>query len=515
MGNETTVMEYRKLYDNMKGSKTIEKMGLAENIIPTLKTADGTDYSSAFLYVLAVYGNQQLKKKGFRINKEADMAAELMPYHLLMDFIGQLSGGFDFLNNPSLLPIFCRYATAKDIMALIEKQDGWGDLPKPVFGSKVKKAKELLLDSMVLNESKEGILWLIENGDIFEWGRQRFQTMEELYEDYLPDFGFDSNGVRMFVFGDRKIRTVLQNNYSLAFYDELSGTEIKDLTSYEFVENGQEYKAFVDVRESLVDVYNWVVGQLINKFVNKTSVSAKDWCCRCKNPVLRFAYEKLIWEQDGTRFVFSDDYRFSTLEGGDYKLDDRDIILAHPMEMSEEERHAWQTYFAEKKIVQPFRQVWEPVYQKENIREDRYSGIKIFIHDLTNQKNRGIYTFWEQKKPGSGAKFNLLVPGLKVVFRRTEDFNGIDLYKLEVVDWNRKTNAVISYLDRCTLFERIRNDDIEIAEQVNEMTYEQFCEGIKLAQEVHANTVLPLLIDWKRKKYGDLDPMDEFVLTVE
>ena len=78
--------------------------------------------------------------------------------------------------------------------------------------------------------------------------------------------------------------------------------------------------------------------------------------------------------------------------------------------------------------------------------------------------------------------------------------------------YTRQVNHIVAYLDRITVWDRVRNDDISVMDMMNAFTLAQIMEFIKTAQEANAVNVLALLLDYKNAHFADFDPMDEFTL---
>ena len=71
---------------------------------------------------------------------------------------------------------------------------------------------------------------------------------------------------------------------------------------------------------------------------------------------------------------------------------------------------------------------------------------------------------------------------------------------------------VIAYLDRITVYDRIKKDDASVMNQMERFTLAQITEFIGIAQENSATNVTALLLNYKNENFGDFDPMAEFTL---
>ena len=78
--------------------------------------------------------------------------------------------------------------------------------------------------------------------------------------------------------------------------------------------------------------------------------------------------------------------------------------------------------------------------------------------------------------------------------------------------YTRQVNHLVTYFDRVTVWDRVRKDDMTMAELLPGFTLSQITEFIVAAQEAQANNVLALLLEYKNANFADFDPMGEFTL---
>ena len=88
----------------------------------------------------------------------------------------------------------------------------------------------------------------------------------------------------------------------------------------------------------------------------------------------------------------------------------------------------------------------------------------------------------------------------------------VELVRMEPDEWNRRANTVIAYLDRITVWDRVKKDDVSVMRQMERFTLAQITEMIGLAQEANAVNVLAALLEYKNANFADFDPMEEFTL---
>ena len=231
---------------------------------------------------------------------------------------------------------------------------------------------------------------------------------------------------------------------------------------------------------------------------------------------MRKVAELLVWDQAGRCFRLTDDGPVGS-NGLPCEVGEESIKLAHPMEMKPEEVTAWQKHFTEHGLKQPFQQIWEPVYDYfgETVRADRYQDCRIDPVYLKNQGRRGIECEWYDRDY-YGSKYlrirGFLVSAKDAPWQEGDKREHLMIYSLRPERWNRRANNVIAFLDRITMYDRIKKDDVSVMELMDRFTLAQVTEFIKAAQEANAVNVLAALMDYKNTHFAEFDPMDEFVL---
>ena len=78
--------------------------------------------------------------------------------------------------------------------------------------------------------------------------------------------------------------------------------------------------------------------------------------------------------------------------------------------------------------------------------------------------------------------------------------------------YTRQVNHIVAYLDRITVWDRVRKDDLTVMDLMPGFTLAQITEFIIAAQEANAVNVLAALLEYKNANFSDFDPMDEFTL---
>lgn len=234
-----------------------------------------------------------------------------------------------------------------------------------------------------------------------------------------------------------------------------------------------------------------------------------------KNPVLKAVARLLVWDQAGKTFTITP-AGLADSEGQAYTLTDQPVRVAHPMDMAPGDVRAWQRYFTSHSLKQPFIQIWEPVIDLKNVKENRYAGCMIPYYRFLHQEKYGIKVDdWDYHNEIDISFQDCRAKVERIDFMR-HMINMDDRFEIKsfkVYSANRMTNHIVAYLDRVTIIGRIRKDDVTIVQQLPDFTLAQLMEFIQTAQESNATQVLALLLDLKNKTYAGLDPLDEFTLN--
>jgi hypothetical protein len=78
--------------------------------------------------------------------------------------------------------------------------------------------------------------------------------------------------------------------------------------------------------------------------------------------------------------------------------------------------------------------------------------------------------------------------------------------------YTRQVNHIVAYLDRVTIYDRIRKDDADIARYLPRFTLAQITEFIRIAGESNSSNAMAVLLEYKNNTFADFDPMEEFSL---
>lgn len=506
---------YAQKFAEAGGEKAIRDMKLLGSSMPEVLLKDGTPApKDLFRFILVSYG--RLNSEHLRFIPEADEAASLLAYDSLCSAMEKVSGDLNVPDYPALLPMLCRFGSPAQIKRLTESYRDWEDWAR--YGAKGRHAQEKFCDALVLSDSKTAVLFLEKNFDLMRFAAIRSITVADVYEKFLFDFGFDDRGVRSFDLGSTVIEATLNENLSLSLRNTVTGKVVRSIPKKN-VDPAVQKKAadeLDDMRQSLKKAVKVKQDQLRVDYLEATAVSSEEWKTRYfGNIFLNRVARLVVWEQEGNTFLLAGDGAVAA-DGSSYIITDKPIRLAHPMEMEPEDIAAWQKYFTSHGLKQPFEQVWEPVVDPSIIKKDRYADCGIRTVYLKNQERRGITMNWYESYYHESHRLD--IEGFDVTARPMERDDKDDRHSyLEITSltygkWNRRTNMVIAYLDRITVYGRILKDDVSVAEYLDSFTLAQITEFIKLASENNCTNVTALLLEHQNEHFSDFDPMDEFTL---
>ena len=264
---------------------------------------------------------------------------------------------------------------------------------------------------------------------------------------------------------------------------------------------------------------------LFSQFLSGKETPAQEWLdAIARDPQLGAVAQLLVWEQDGSTFIPAATAALD-VSGQAYAITQEPIRVAHPMEMAPHEVLAWQRYFNAHGLKQPFLQIWEPVIDPASIHEDRYLGSEQPLSRFTGNDKHGIHPFGIE--PGS-RYFGFLMNDCELEHFANADqlvgytcgdyvgvrFSGMyyTLGRFSFSRYTRRVNHIVALLDKWTLVDRIREDDLSIVHKLDEFTLAQITGFIRVAQENGATKVLAQLLDYKNAHFADFDPMEEFAL---
>ena len=405
----------------------------------------------------------------------------------------------------TFLPVVFRYANG----ALIEKI--WHTY-------KGKKWMEYILEKcLLLSDTRNAMLLADKQKILPKYALMRGTTEEDLQDTMLYDFGFDETGRKTYDLGGKNLEISLNNDLTLGIFDVEKGKTVKSIPKkdvdpelYAFA-----YADYSETKKNIKKAANNKSNRLFEEFLDGKEHSASKWQeLYLGNPVLRQIANLLVWNQQGKTFVLSGTEAVDA-GGKPYTLSDAPVSLTHPKDMRPAEVAVWQKYFTSHGLKQPFEQVWEPVVAAKTVNKDRYAGCMIPYYRFIKQEKHGIHV----RDEDFHNEITIWMDDCNVNVERIDwERHAIDInHRFEIKEfafkkYTRQVNHLVTYFDRITVYDRIRNDDVSVAEILPRFTLAQITEFINVAVENNCTNVSAILLDYKNRTFSDFDPMDAFSL---
>lgn len=450
----------------------------------------------------------------------ADQVAAALDQKAFQDFLEAFAaddnGGYLPALDGSLLALG-RYASPAQISKLISSMREWEKK-----GPNGRKAIIIARGGLMLSDTREAILAVDKAGGLDYYASLRGTTAEEIRDTVLVDFGLDEDGRKVCELGNgRSVEIWLNPDLSLGIFDLTANKIVKSIPK-----KGADPECYAEVNADFSDmkkntkkIAKAKSDRLFRAFLDAEAFDAASWKrTYLKNPLLRQVASLLVWEQEGVTFTILNREIIANDESP-VTLTDAPICLAHPMEMNKALVESWQKYFGGKGLKQMFQQIWEPVFDPETVREDRYRGCTVPVLTLSSQKKHGIgvdglgaysegFELWltdcELEAEPSDRRY---VPGVNDDFYYT-------LGKFTFTKYTRWTNHIVGWFDRYLIADKIKKDDVSVYNMLPGFSLAQITEFLKLATENNCTNVTALLLDYKNQNFADFDPMEEFSLEL-
>ena len=408
----------------------------------------------------------------------------------------------------------CRYADEELMTELTRRAPNW---TSSVSG---KNAPPLYTFRMaaLYSETSAAMLFAEKYGDLDKYASIRGTDADTIRDRLLSDVGLDEAGGKIYDLGNQTVTARLQQD--LSFLVELPGGKTAKSLPKKGADPEKYAAANADFSKMKKDTRKIVKSRsrvLFDDFLSGRARPADEWKKGyLGNPILRHVGSLLVWAQGRKTFLLTSDGAVAS-DGTAYTIGDGKIALAHPMNMSRSDLTAWQKYFAAKGIKQPFEQIWEPVVDLKSVEEDRYRGCLIPYYRFSGQEKHGIHV----KDEDFHGKIDISFDDCNAEAERIEGgrhsleiSDCFEIYSFSVKRFSRMSNHIVAYLDRATIYERIRRNDTDIAPLLPQFTLAQITEFLKVATENHCTNVTALLLDFKNRNFADFDPMEEFSLDL-
>mgnify|MGYP002510491820 CR=1 FL=1 len=268
-------------------------------------------------------------------------------------------------------------------------------------------------------------------------------TREELADRIVPNLGFDENLERLFDYGPRAFLITITPELEIEVYEakqeEADGQEAKNkggadgaAPAARGMVRGKKLKNLpapgakddVELAKTAYDEFKQLKKQMKATAASQTArlemalSTAREWKVGAwkqlfvKNPVMHQFATRLIWGiyENGKllqSFRYMEDGSFNTAEEEEYELPDNGRIgLVHPMELTGEEKEAWEQQLEDYEIVQPFEQLKRSVYTVTKEEEGEQKLMRFHgrtINDLSlNSRLTGLGWYRGSVQDGGG-----------------------------------------------------------------------------------------------------------------
>ena len=424
----------------------------------------------------------------------------------LLDLTDQIAATAGINKRANLLYAICRYASEKTMSRICSRSKKMSRYSQGVFSAAV-----------CCSDTRSAILFADKQKLLDRYAAMRNTDAETLRDKVLADYGLNQDGARTLDLGRGTLTLRLQPDLSLEMIDNSTGKVVKSVPKKNAdPERYQEVKAEVDdLKNGVKKVAKGRTDDLFTAFLSGNAFPASNWRkTYLDNPVFRAVAKLLVWEQNGKEFTLSG---HDTIDSNEqpYPLTDEPIRVVHPMEMEPKEVVAWQKFFTRRRLKQPFLQLWEPVVDPETIKEDRYKDCMIPYYRFTGQTKHGIdVEDWNYHNEISISFRDCDATVERIDWERhqIDPNHRFEVTSFKYKKYTRQVNHIVGYLDRVTVWDRVRKDDVTVMEWMDRFTLAQITEFVAAAQEANAVNVLALLLEYKNAHFADFDPMDEFTL---
>ncbi|MBE6751629.1 MAG: DUF4132 domain-containing protein [Ruminococcaceae bacterium] len=489
---------------------------------------NSNEVASEFLIKCALvpYFTSQEKKReiaGYKtdfnhisFNPNADTVIENLNKEDLTNLILKNSTTTNMYKAQYLLAPLCRVCDGKTVSKIVSDMRSWSQWYS--YAANGRSAIIMARSALLLNDSREAMLYTDKCNGLKYYALIRNLDEDYLRDNVLSDFGFDDNGLMYYDLGATIIEVCISKDLSISLFDKTANKECKSLPkrNSDSVKYEQASAALSDLKKNVKKVVKARNDMLFNLFLSGDTIKFEKWQnSYLKNIILHRVAELIVWEQEDKTFILSKNGPIDC-NGNPYTIVSKsNIKVAHPMEMDSATVKNWQQYFTSNSLKQPFEQIWEPVINFDSIDKNRYSGINIPYYRFLDKSSIGIFV--EDYDYHNEIAINFEDCSAKVVridwqrhaIERTDNF---EIRCFSVNEKTRKTNHIVSYLDRITVYGRILKDDISIVDYLEVFTLAQITEFINLASENNCTNVVAALLNYKKEQYSDFDPMAEFVL---
>ena len=519
-----------KNYEKHEFERIMQKAGLNGKAFEKsgVKYSDRDEEVSSFVLECAIlpYVGQLTEKprnigsyktyySTFSILENSDMIAskfEKASFKTFIDNISKKAGGYD---KPQIWIPVCRFGTGDQVKALISSMNGWTDWYS--CGSSGRMGIMVCRGAIMLSDSREAMMYAEKCKCLDYYARLRGMTADTIRDTKLADFGFNGDGKKIYDLGNTVIEASVGDDLTIILFDTTASKIVKslpkkgsdtakyDACSADYSELKKNVKKVVKTRNDLLFEY----------FLSGKKFDCASWTTAyTENPVLKKVAKLLVWAQGKQTFTLNDTGAIDSF-GNAFVINPAEkIVVAHPLEMEDADIARWQKYFTERSLKQPFEQIWEPKIKGE-IRDNRYTGCMIPYYRFLHQEKHGItvedYNFHNQIEIGFQG-CNASIERIDWAKHSIDVKDRFEIKSFSVRSLNRRTNHIIYYLDKCTIFGRIEQDDESSLQNLEGYTVAQIDSFLKFAIEKGSTKCTAAFLNYKNEHFADFADIEEFTL---
>ncbi|MCS2893502.1 DUF4132 domain-containing protein [Parabacteroides faecis] len=233
-------------------------------------------------------------------------------------------------------------------------------------------------------------------------------TVEELADQIIPTFGFNSSAEKEVSYGTRTFRVTLNPDFTLSVFDLEKQKVSKSLPA---PTKHDDRKKAEKAREELSTLNKVVKTQtkIQRKRLEQSLKNGRTWPRKIwqtifiENPVMRYITTGLVWGvykegQLRESFRYMENGKCITVDEKEFILSDDAIIsLVHPVDLTSEILSGWKKQLDDQGITPLLPQLTAPVYylseeEKQVNTITRYSGKQVYISNIYNFETADITT---------------------------------------------------------------------------------------------------------------------------
>lgn len=452
----------------------------------------------------------------------ADKIAAELDTKALSDFLENLIISESSSYRPYTMA-YARFATAETIEKCISLISS-----RKKGNAKSKYWAENMGEALLYSDHSAAAEYIEKNGGLKRYAVMRGMTEQEYRDEKsLPDFGFDANGVKTYEADGKKYEVRIDKNLT----PELSqdGKIVKSIPK-KTPEGEAAATDFAAMKKDFADFVKKRAEYVKSIYITGETIAADSWLKTygSKQILLPFT-ERVIWQNGNNTFFEVTDGKIRDIKGNDFTPTEP-VRIAHVLDMSQEEIKQWQTRIVDLQKTLLIEQVWEPVVSisKGSAQSSRYKDAILTKQERNEFKRvlkakainvRSMEQYAEFNHRSYSYNFSnentmLIGNSMRLDYKVDETTGDTTLGQMRSSELNREINTVFFELDRLCARHHVTTDNAEALTKdiLSRFTLAQITEFIDLAVANNSTNCTSLLLDYRNKTFGEVDPFSMFVL---